>query len=414
MLRYILPGPKTLRTGLMLAALSLLASLTLAGSALAWLTPSTLTTSTSSGLNAAACVPTTAGDFTNPNSACYGWGTYTNTSGQALGAGIKIGAAGAKLGDYTFGSPNAVVRAAYCGTSGTCVQAGESNGHAIATGAGTLEPAGAVSSRINGISCTTLTSVQATCLAVGEWTNSSGKRGGYAIARAGTSTAWSVVYQTTGGSLTQYALTGVSCVLSRCYAVGTNAASNGNSSGSALVYSPATATISSVSLPATGTSTKLNAISCQEDPNTVGVPAKCVAVGSYKTSSASTTTLPLYLSNNAGVSPYGFSVLAGTPAPPTGATSTVLNGVGCYWKAGPGIRCRVVGDTDAYASFGSGRVAIQGSLTAWAGSGPAHSTATGTSCFTTNNNAWCADSGTVTPASGAPYAIFGYDNVDPA
>jgi hypothetical protein len=397
MMRYALAKPRFLKSSLTLAAV-MATSLLLASSALAWSTLATTPASTASSLNAVSCV----GDvWTAPPSStdCYGWGNYTLSGGTTTGAGAKL--VSNLLGTYTLGyAPagysTATIRGVDCAPS-ACVQAGEHKGYAIATGSNLavpLAPSGALTSRLNAVSCI----AGGNCLAVGQYTDSAGHSHGYVAMRSGPST-WSVTYQYLPAETQDSALTGVSCVGQRCYIVGTH---TGGASPYAIVltYTWSTAAITTATLPA-GSFRQLNAISCVENTS----QTKCEAVGSYKTTLTG-PTIPLYLQSTFAVgstSTVAYTVETGTPAAPAGATTTRLNGTSCFWDLVNGFRCRVVGDSDA-----TGAVQLYvGTLTSGGVSAyGATATATSTSCYRSSSNpANCYDVGTST-TSGVTQAIY--------
>jgi hypothetical protein len=399
-MRYALAKPRFLKTSLTLAVV-MATSLLLASSALAWTSLATTPASTASSLNAVSCV----GDvWTAPPSStdCYGWGNYTLSGGTTSGAGAKL--ASNLLGTYTLGyAPagyaTATIRGVDCAPF-SCAQAGEHKGYAIATGSNLavpLAPAGAVTSRLNAVSCIS----GGNCLAVGQYTDSAGNSHGYVALRSGP-TSWSVVYQyQPTETLGQSFLTGVSCVGQRCYIVGTH--TGGNSPAAiVLTYTWSTGAITTATLPSGQNYRQLNAISCVENTT----QTKCEAVGSYKTTSTG-PSIPLYLQSTFAIgstSTVVYTVETGTPAAPVGATVTRLNGVSCLWDLVNGFRCRVVGDSDATGSVQP----YVGTLTSAAvqTAGTPSATATGTSCYRTSPNpANCYDVGTST-TSGVTQAIY--------
>jgi hypothetical protein len=399
-MRYALAKPRFLKTSMTLAAVMAIGLMLTASSALAWTSLATTPASTASSLNAVSCV----GDvWTAPPSStdCYGWGNYTLSGGTTSGAGAKL--ASNLLGTYTLGYAPAgysiaTIRGVDCAPF-SCAQVGEHKGYAIATGSNlavALAPSGAVTSRLNAVSCIS----GGNCLAVGQYTDSAGHSHGYVAMRSGPST-WSVVYQYLPTETQDSALTGVSCVDQRCYIVGTH--TGGNSPYAiVLTYTWSTAAITTATLPTGQNYRQLNAISCVENTT----QTKCEAVGSYKTTSTG-PTIPLYLQSTFAVgstSTVVYTVETGTPAAPAGATMTRLNGDSCFWDLVNGFRCRVVGDSDATG-------AVQpyiGTLTSAAVSAyGATATATGTSCYRPNgaNPANCYDVGTST-TSGVTQAIY--------
>jgi hypothetical protein len=400
-MRYALAKPRFLKTSLTLATV-MATSLLLASSALAWSPLATTPASTASSLNAVSCV----GDaWTVPPSStdCYAWGNYTVAGGATTGAGAKL--ASNLLGTYTLGSaPSgsspATIRGVDCAPV-TCVQAGEHKGFAIATSSNlavALAPAGAVTSRFNAVSCGT----GASCLAVGQYTDSAGHSHGYAALRSGP-TSWSVIYQYQPTETQNSALTGVSCIGPRCYVVGTHTGGVAPSA-IALTYTWSTGAMSTATVSGSVPASQLNGISCVENTS----QTKCEAVGSYR-ATLTGPTIPLYLqstftSGSTGVVTY--TVEPGTPAAPVGATTTRLNGVACFWDFAHGFRCRVVGDSDATGSVQP----YVGSLTSAAvqTAGTPSATATGTSCYRPSgpNSASCYDVGTST-TSGVTQAISG-------
>jgi hypothetical protein len=399
-MRYALAKPRFLKTSLTLAAV-MATSLLLASSALAWTNPSTMQPSSATSLYAVSCV----GDvWTAPPSSsdCYGWGNYTlSPGGGTLGAGAKVGGL---LGTYTLGqgfsggSP-AVIRGVDCAPF-SCAQAGEHKGFAIATGSNLsvpLAPAGAVTSRLNAVSCIS----GGNCLAVGQYSDSAGHSHGYAAMRSGPST-WSVVYQFLPTETQDSALTGVSCVGQRCYVVGTHTGGASISQAIALTYTWSTGAMSTATISGPQPVSQLNGISCVENTT----QTKCEAVGSYKTTLTGPTTIPLYLQSTFAIgstSTVVYTVETGTPAAPVGATVTRLNGASCLWDLVNGFRCRVVGDSNA---IGATQPYV-GTLTGGgvSGSGATSATATGTSCYRTTGPPKCYDVGNST-TSGVNQAIY--------
>ena len=392
-MRYALAKPRFLKTSLTLAAV-VATSLLVASSALAWSPLATTPASTASSLNAAACVGDywTSSSPTGPGSACYGWGSYTSAAG-ATGAGAQLGTN--LLGTYTLGTVSATIRGVDCTPNGQCVQAGERQGYAIATGSNlavALAPAGAVTSRLNAVSC----NAAGACMAVGHYTDSAGKRHGYAVVRASPSSSWFQAYQHVA---TDSSLTGVSCLNARCYVVGTQ--TGGVSPlAIALTYTWSTGVMSTATLPVGFSWRELNGISCIENFS----QTKCLAVGDTKTT-LSGPTIPLYLQStfaSNSTSTVAYTPEPGTPAAPAAATVTRLNGAACYWDVVNGFRCRAVGDSDATG-------AVQpyvGSLTSAAVSAyGASATATGTACYDTGPGVYCWDVGTST-TSGVTQAIY--------
>jgi hypothetical protein len=397
MMRYALAKPRFLKTSLTLAAV-MATSLLMASSALAWSSMATTPASSASTLNAVSCV----GDvWTSPPSSsdCYLWGNYTLSGGTTVGAGA--GPAG-NLGAYTLGYapagfPTATIRGVDCAPF-SCAQVGEHKGYAIATGSNlavALAPAGALTSRLNAVSCI----AGGNCVAVGQYTDSAGHSHGYVAMRSGPST-WSVVYQyQPTETLGESALTGVSCVDQRCYIVGTH--TGGNSPlAIVLTYTWSTGAITTATLPTGQNYRQLNAISCVDNNS----QTKCEAVGSYKTTSTG-PTIPLYLQSTFAIgstSTVAYTVETGTPAAPAGATTTRLNGTSCLWDLVNGFRCRVVGDSNA---TGAVQPYIGTLTTGGVSAYGATASATGTSCYRTSGPANCYDVGTST-TSGVTQAIY--------
>jgi hypothetical protein len=397
MMRYALARPRFLKTSMTLTVV-MATSLLLASSALAWAPLATTPASTASSLNAVSCV----GDlWTAPPSSqdCYGWGNYTTTA-ASTGAGAKLGTN--LLGTYTLGtalsgSSPATIRGVDCAPI-SCVQVGEHKGFAIATGSNLsvpLAPAGAVTSRLNAVSCIS----GGSCLAVGQYTDSAGHSHGYAAVRSGAS-SWFVTYQYLPTETQDSALTGVSCVGQRCYIVGTH---TGGASPAAIVltYTWSTGAITTATLPSGQIFRQLNGISCVENNS----QTKCEAVGSYK-ATLTGPTIPLYLQSTFAIgstSTVTYTVEPGTPAAPAGATTTRLNGTSCFWDLVNGFRCRVVGDSNA---SGAAQLYV-GTLTSAAMSAyGATASATGTSCYRSSPSpANCYDVGTST-TSGVTQAIY--------
>jgi hypothetical protein len=396
MMRYALAKPRVLKTSLTLAAV-MATSLLMASSALAWAPLATIPAATASSLNAAACVGDVWTSSSTQSTDCYLWGNYTVASGATTGAGAGPGG---PLGTYTLGyspagSPPATIRGADCNP--LCVQVGENRGFAIATGSNlmvALAPTGAVTSRLNGVSC-----AAAGCLAVGQYTDSAGHSHGYTAVRPGAG-SWSVNYQyqptETPG---QSALTGVSCAGPRCFIVGTH---TGGASplAIALTYTWSTGAIATATLPSGQNYRQLNGVSCVDNFS----QTKCEAVGSYKTTGTG-PTIPLYLQTTFAIGTTGavtYTTEIGTPAAPVAATTTRLNGVSCYWDNVRGFGCRVVGDSDATGTVQP----YVGTLTTAAvqASGAPTATATGTNCYDTGPSAFCYDVGTST-TSGVTQAI---------
>jgi hypothetical protein len=400
MMRYALAKPRFLKTSMTLAAV-MVASLLLASSALAWTTLATTTPSTSSSLNAATCTGN-AWIYSSPVSTdCYAWGNYTVASGATTGAGALIGTnllGTYSLGSAPSGSSSATIRGADCRLG--CAQVGENKGFAIATGSNLsvpLAPAGAVTSRLNAVSCITGNS----CVAVGQYTDSAAHSHGYVAVRSGPST-WSVTYQyQPTETLGESALNGVSCLGSRCLIVGTHTGGTGPLP-IALIYTLSSGAVTTAAISAgTGGFRQLNGISCVDNFS----QTKCEAVGSYK-ATVSGPTIPLYLQSTFALGSTGavtYTTEPGTPAAPAAATTTRLNGASCYWDSVRGFGCRVVGDSDATGSVQP----YLGTLTtaAVSASGGSSATATGTSCFDTGPSARCYDVGTST-ASGVTQAIY--------
>jgi hypothetical protein len=397
MMRYALAKPRVLKTSMTLAVV-MATSLLLASSALAWSPLATTTPSTASSLNASACIGDNWISSSPVSTDCQAWGNYTVASGATTGAGAIIGTN--LLGTYTLGSspagsPPATIRGADC--SPACVQVGEHKGFAIATGSNLsvpLAPAGAVTSRLNAVSCNT----GASCVAVGQYTDSAGHSHGYVAVSSGA--VWSVAYQYQPTETQDSALTGVSCV-GRCLIVGTHTGGAGPLP-IALIYTPSSGAVTTAAISGgAGGFRQLNGISCVSNFS----QTKCEAVGSYK-ATLTGPTIPLYLQSTFAIGSTGavtYTPETGTPAAPVAATTTRLNGVSCYWDSVRGFGCRVVGDSDATGSVQP----YLGTLTTAAVSASSGSsgTATGTNCFDTGPSARCYDVGTST-TSGVTQAIY--------
>jgi hypothetical protein len=397
-MRYALAKPRFLKTSLTLAAVMVIGLMLTASSALAWSNLATTAPSTASSLNAAACVGDVWTSSSPVSTDCYAWGNYTVAGGATTGAGSGPGGV---LGTYTLGyspagSPPATIRGADCNP--LCVQVGENRGYAIATGSNlmvALAPAGAVTSRLNGVSC----SASGNCMAVGQYTDSAGHGHGYTAVRSGGG-SWTVNYQyQPTETLGQSALTGVSCVTPRCFIVGTH---TGGASplAIALTYTWSTGAMTTATLPSGQNYRQLNGVSCVDNFS----QTKCEAVGSYK-ATVSGPTIPLYLQTTFTLGSTGavtYTTETGTPAAPVAATTTRLNGVSCYWDNVRGFGCRAVGDSDATGSVQP----YVGTLTTAAvfASGAPTATATGTNCYDTGPSAFCYDVGTST-TSGVTQAI---------
>jgi hypothetical protein len=400
MMRYALAKPRILKTSMTLAAVMAIGLMLTASSALAWTSLATTPASTASSLNAVSCV----GDvWTAPPSStdCYGWGNYTLSGGTTTGAGAKL--ASNLLGTYTLGYapagfPTATIRGVDCAPF-SCAQVGEHKGYAIATGSNlavALAPSGAVTSRLNAVSCI----AGGNCLAAGQYTDSAGHSHGYVAMRSGPST-WSVVYQYLPAETQNSALTGVSCAGQRCYIVGTHTGGASVSQPIALTYTWSTGAVTTANISGSLPASQLNGISCVENTT----QTKCEAVGSYKTTLTG-PTIPLYLQSTFAIgstSTVVYTMETGTPAAPAGATTTRLNGVSCFWDLVNGFRCRVVGDSNATGAVQP----YTGTLTT--GGVSAYGTtasATGTSCYRSSPNpANCDDVGTST-TSGVTQAIY--------
>jgi hypothetical protein len=396
MMRYALAKPRILKTSMTLTAVMVIGLMSTASSALAWSNLATTTASTGSSLNAVGCVGDIWTSSSPQSTDCYGWGNYTVAAGTTTGAGAKLGSN--LLGTYTLGSaPSGSSAATIRGVAGAFVQVGEHKGFAIATGSNLavpLAPAGAVTSRLNAVSC-----ASAGCLAVGQYTDSAGHSHGYVAVRPGAG-SWSVNYQYQPTETQDSALTGVSCAGPRCFIVGTH--TGGNSPlAIALTYTWSTGAVATATLPSGQNFRQLNAISCVDN----FTQTKCEAVGSYKTTSTG-PTIPLYLQTTFAIGTTGavtYTTESGTPAAPVAATTTRLNGVSCYWDTVRGFGCRVVGDSNATGSVQP----YLGTLTtaAVSASGASSASATGTSCFDTGPSAQCYDVGTST-TSGVTQAIY--------
>jgi hypothetical protein len=396
LLRYTFPGPKTLRSGLLLAAVAAaLATLTMSSAAMAaWAPVATTVPSTSSSLNAASC--TMSFD-------CAEGGRYTTASGTT-GAGVNLLASAPKLGDYTFGAAATDINGIACTgtTASSCTAVGRGgSGHAFATGSGTTEPSGAASSQLRALSCDD----SLYCVAVGDYVDSAGLTRGYGIVRTTASSSWSVAFtyaQTTGGHPEYFAphFTGVSCATSSpvCYVVGTIDVLPTATTGITIKkFTRSTGALSTLNITAPadmGGLARLNGISCYA--STAG--DWCAAVGSYHTrigTVVSSTVSPLYLQVTTAGSA---SPISGTPAAPAGATVTQLNGVACVSTS----RCHVVGDSNASGTTQPYR----GTLATGAVDGPspgiASGSARGTGCLPSGP---CYDVGTGTTASGAQVGI---------
>jgi hypothetical protein len=392
MMRYALAKPRVLKTSLTLAAV-MATSLLMASSALAWTTLATAPASTTSSLNAMSCAGHNSWSGATPVTSCYGWGSLTSTAGWTAGVGalFNYGSGSPTLGTYVFGTVNAAVRGVDCSPS-ACVQAGENNGLGTVTGASLttgIAPTGATASRLNAVSC----NVAGACLAVGRYTDSAGKRHGYAVSRATSSGSWAVAYVMASTETTESSLTGVSCVAARCYVVGTRTGGIVVSSVPiALTYDWSTSTTNTAALPATSAPTELNGISCVETP---ALQIKCLAVGGAKTTTTGPMN-PLYLQASfaaSSTSIVNYTTQTGTAAPPAGATVTRLNGAACFYQVEYGIGCRVVGDSNATGTVQP----YLGTLTTAAVQPSATSaTATGTSCYDAGPSVRCWDVATAT------------------
>ena len=399
-MRNALAGPRVLKTSVTLAAVMTIGLMLTASSALAWTSLATTPASTASSLNAVGCSGDVWTSSSPQGSDCYGWGNYAVAAGATTGAGAKLGSN--LLGTYTLGnSPTgfspAAIRGVDC-TPAPCVQAGENRGFAIATGSNllvALAPAGAVTSRLNAVSC----NASGACFAAGQYADSAGHHHGYGVVRASPTTSWFVAYQYQPTETQDSALTGVSCVGPRCYIVGTH---TGGASplAIALTYTWSTGAITTATLPSGQNFRELNGISCVEN----FTQTKCEAVGSYKTTLTG-PTIPLYLQStftSGSTSTVTYTTETGTPAAPAGATTTRLNGTSCYWDNVRGFGCRVVGDTD---STGAVQPYLGTLTTAAVSAYGATASATGTSCLDTGPSAFCYDVGTST-TSGVTQAIY--------
>jgi len=399
-MRYALAGPRVLKTLTTLAAAMTVGLLLTASSALAWSTVPTTPASTTSSLNAVGCVGDTWTSTSTVSNVCYGWGSLTNAStGVAIGAGAQLGGTGgaSPLGTYTLGSGNATIRGVDCAPI-SCVQVGENNGFGIATWSNlsvALAPAGAVTSRLNAVSCIT----GPNCLAVGSYTDSAGHRHGYAAVKGGAA-PWSVIYQYQPTETQDSSLNGVSCVGPRCFIVGTHTGGAALSYGIALTYTWATGAVATATLPG-GLAGQLNGISCVDNIS----QTKCEAVGSHRTTLTG-PTIPTYVqttftSGSTGAVTY--TTETGTPAAPAGATVTRLNGVSCYWHSLlSAFGCRVVGDSNSTGAVQPyvGTLTSVNVITYGA-----TASATGTNCYDSGPSAQCWDVGTGTTTGGVTQAI---------
>ena len=173
----------------------------------------------------------------------------------------------------------------------------------------TPNPAGAMSSVLNGIACTSATS----CAAVGNYVNSAGVT--LPLAESWNGTSWSVQSAPVPSGAQSGVLSGVACsAAAQCTAVGNYASSTGKRSTLAERWNGSAWSVQSTPNPTGAKSSQLVSVAC---PSTT----VCVANGTYANSAGTTVTLAERWNGTS------WSVQA-TPNP-SGATATVFYGIAC-------------------------------------------------------------------------------------
>jgi hypothetical protein len=173
----------------------------------------------------------------------------------------------------------------------------------------TPNPTGARSSRLDAVSCTTLTA----CTAVGGYASSSGTS--LTLAEAWNGTTWTIQPTPNPTGVSTGRLDAVSCTtLTACTAVGYYATSSSRALALAEAWNGTTWTIQPTPSP-TGVSTgRLSAVSCT-------TPTACTAVGYYITTSNQELAVAEAWNGTAWT-------IQPTPSP-TGAAGTFLDAVSC-------------------------------------------------------------------------------------
>ncbi|TMB93152.1 MAG: hypothetical protein E6J45_00420 [Chloroflexi bacterium] len=173
----------------------------------------------------------------------------------------------------------------------------------------TPNPAGAKSSVLNGVACTSSTQ----CTAVGNYVSSAGTT--LPLAESWNGSAWSVQSVPVPSGALSGVLSGVACTsTSACTAVGNYASSTGKRNTLAERWNGSAWSVQSTPNPSGAKSSQLVSVACAS--STV-----CTAVGSSVNSAGTTVTLAERWSGNS------WSVQS-TPNP-SGAQSSVLAGVSC-------------------------------------------------------------------------------------
>jgi hypothetical protein len=172
----------------------------------------------------------------------------------------------------------------------------------------TPNPAGADTSELDAVSCTSLRA----CIAVGAWAGSSGNP--VTLAEVWNGAAWHAqrAASVSGASSSQF--TGVSC--SAAYACTASGYSRGGSGEAAALAERWNGTgwqVQSTPLPAGATADELGAVSCAS-------PRTCTAVGAYITGNTVATLAEVWNGST--------WVIQSTPNP-AGASTSQLNGVSC-------------------------------------------------------------------------------------
>ena len=202
---------------------------------------------------------------------------------------------------------------------GTLIEAW--NGSAWATEKAAI-PSGATATNLEAVSCKSASA----CMLVGSYTGSSGTQS--TLSELWNGTTWTVEATPAPSGATASSLSSVSCTKrTACTAVGSYTGSSGARSTLAESWNGTTWTIETTSSPSGAKASSLSSVSCTSS-------TACTAVGSYKASSGTRSTLAEVWNGTTWT-------IAVTPNP-SGATSAALNGVSC-WASQSGQECTSVG-----------------------------------------------------------------------
>ncbi|MGH3159178.1 MAG: hypothetical protein ACRDNF_21755 [Streptosporangiaceae bacterium] len=173
----------------------------------------------------------------------------------------------------------------------------------------TPNPAGAVASELDGVSCTS----PRACIAVGVWEGNSGVP--VTLAEVWNGAGWHIQHTPTVAGSTSSQFTGVSCATAyACTATGYSRDSSGNAVALAEHWNGIGWQVQSTPIPAGATASELGAVSCTS-------PRACTAAGAYVMSNDTVVTLAEAWNGSGWV-------IQSTPNP-AGATTGQLNGVSC-------------------------------------------------------------------------------------